>query len=157
MYTKCPACRAEISFEAPKNIADLPQGYRHRLRCPNCGVTIKVKLPDAPVDATSAPTYTTVTTAPIPVQEEPGTLKATEYTPDPEFNAENLEDLQTSAKPKKKAGRPRSIAMMIFSLLFIAISILAYVGVKIPFVGDYSTYVNPIAGFEVLLRDFAAF
>ena len=44
MFTKCPSCHTEISFEPPKNA---PAGYKHRLKCPNpnCGVTISVVIP----------------------------------------------------------------------------------------------------------------
>lgn len=46
MYTRCPSCRAEISFEPPADAASLPDGYKHRIKCPSCGVTIGVKLPN---------------------------------------------------------------------------------------------------------------
>ena len=44
MYTRCPSCRAEISFEPPANMESLPDGYKHRIKCPSCGVTIGVKI-----------------------------------------------------------------------------------------------------------------
>ena len=44
MFTRCPSCHTEISFDAPKNA---PAGYKHRIKCPNpnCGVTISVVIP----------------------------------------------------------------------------------------------------------------
>jgi hypothetical protein len=45
MYTRCPSCRAEISFEPPVNATSLPDGYKHKIKCPSCGVTIAVKIP----------------------------------------------------------------------------------------------------------------
>ena len=54
MFTKCPSCHTEISFDAPKNA---PAGYKHRLKCPNpnCGVTISVVIPaKQPVEQTSS-------------------------------------------------------------------------------------------------------
>lgn len=57
MYTRCPSCRAEISFEPPANAANLPDGYKHKIKCPSCGVTIGVKIPklDASVQPVFAP------------------------------------------------------------------------------------------------------
>lgn len=48
MYTRCPSCRSEISFDPPANKDSLPENYRHRIKCPSCGVTIGVKINQAP-------------------------------------------------------------------------------------------------------------
>ena len=58
MYTRCPSCRAEICFEPPANAANLPDGYKHRIKCPSCGVTIGVKLPNRDAIASVQPTFT---------------------------------------------------------------------------------------------------
>ncbi|MBO5776861.1 MAG: hypothetical protein J6R34_00255, partial [Clostridia bacterium] len=59
MYTRCPSCRAEISFEPPVHADSLPDGYKHKIKCPSCGVTIGVKIPRH--EAVAQPVY-----APIP-------------------------------------------------------------------------------------------
>lgn len=48
MYTRCPSCRSEISFDPPPNKDALPENYRHRIKCPSCGVTIGVKINQNP-------------------------------------------------------------------------------------------------------------
>ena len=48
MFTRCPSCKNEISFEPPENYEFLPDGYRHRLQCPNCGIAIGVRIPKPP-------------------------------------------------------------------------------------------------------------
>lgn len=48
MYTRCPSCRSEISFDPPANKDSLPENYRHRIKCPSCGVTIGVKINQNP-------------------------------------------------------------------------------------------------------------
>lgn len=48
MFTRCPSCKSEISFEPPENYEFLPDGYRHRLQCPNCGIAIGVRIPKPP-------------------------------------------------------------------------------------------------------------
>ena len=48
MYTRCPSCRSEISFDPPANKDSLPENYRHRIKCPSCGVTIGVKINQSP-------------------------------------------------------------------------------------------------------------
>lgn len=48
MFTRCPSCKSEISFEPPENFEFLPDGYRHRLQCPNCGIAIGVRIPKPP-------------------------------------------------------------------------------------------------------------
>ena len=47
MYAKCPSCGAELSFLPPSNIESLPNGYKHRMRCPHCGVTFGVSIKKA--------------------------------------------------------------------------------------------------------------
>ena len=48
MFTRCPSCGREIVFTPPENAEFLPDGYRHRLQCPNCGIAIGVKIPKPP-------------------------------------------------------------------------------------------------------------
>lgn len=102
MYTRCPACRSEISFEAPANAGALPEGYKHRIKCPNCGVTIGVKIHQIDAEATY--------TKPQPVEEEP--IAAQE------------------AVVPKKSGLGRNIVMMIISLLFVALNVVGYLIAK---------------------------
>ena len=57
MYTRCPSCRAEICFQVPDNAANLPDGYKHKIKCPNCGVKIAVRLPNRDAIAAPQPTF----------------------------------------------------------------------------------------------------
>lgn len=165
LYTKCPACRSEISFEPPANMASLPETYRHRIICPSCGVTIGVKLN---------------TIARQPVQEVPLATKhvervATSYEPAPTYNDSYNDDGEYYAEqaiesvparklenPKKKAGTGRNILMMIISLLFIAAGVLGYfVSAKklnLPGGNTYGfEYLNGIGGWELLVKHFDSF
>lgn len=113
MYTRCPSCRAEISFEPPANMESLPDGYKHRIKCPSCGVTIGVKINK--IDTTPA---TLVQQAPAYTQ--------------PQTNFEPVyanEEAAAVPQPKVKAkhsGIGRNVTMMIMSLLFVALSVVGY-------------------------------
>lgn len=154
LYTKCPACRSEIAFEPPANTANLPESYRHRIKCPSCGVTIGVKLN---------------TVARQPVQETPLAIQSVDATttrPYPQAAAQEqaVESVPARSldKPKKKAGTGRNILMMIFSLLFIAVSVLAYLinseRVKLPLENDFGlSSLDGILWWELLVKNFDAF
>lgn len=114
MYTRCPSCRAEISFEPPANAANLPEGYKHRIKCPSCGVTIGVKIPRVDTTATIYPTY------------NPANPNATAFEPVYQANAATVPASYAPAKPAKKAGTARNIVMLLFSLVFIAFSVIGY-------------------------------
>lgn len=107
MYTRCPSCRAEISFEPPANMESLPDGYKHRIKCPSCGVTIGVKINKIDTQATTIaqPTYN-----------------------QPEFEPINYDTTSTNtvATKKKASGLGRNITMIILSLLFIALTVVGY-------------------------------
>ncbi len=119
MYTRCPSCRAEISFEPPANMESLPDGYKHRIKCPSCGVTIGVKINK--IDTTPA---TLVQQAPAYTQ--PQTNFEPVYP-----NEEAAAAPQTKVKAKH-SGIGRNVTMMIMSLLFIALSVVGYlVNVKV--------------------------
>ena len=151
MYTRCPSCRAEISFEPPRNLANLPQGYKHRIRCPNCGVTISVKMPDSTAVAKTAPTYSYQD----PDQQGYDEIRMGEGTVQNKGEARDI----TKAKKKSmvKKCRPRSAIMLIFSLIFVAINVLAYLNVTIPYFDTYATYFNGIGVIESIIKDASGF
>lgn len=121
MYTRCPSCRAEISFEPPANIDNLPDGYKHRIKCPSCGVTIGVKIPKVDATATLHPQYQPqYNNAPYNQPYMGG------YAPQPRYAAPPVAQQNEIAKPQKKAGTGRNVMMMLFSLIFIAFSVIAY-------------------------------
>ena len=113
MYTRCPSCRAEISFEPPANMESLPDGYKHRIKCPSCGVTIGVKINK--IDTTPA---TLVQQAPAYTQPQ------TNFEP-VYANEEAAAVPQTKVKAKH-SGIGRNVTMMIMSLLFVALSVVGY-------------------------------
>lgn len=125
MYTRCPSCRAEISFEPPANIDSLPDGYKHRIKCPSCGVTIGVKIPKVDASATLHPQYQPqYNNAPYNQPYMGG------YAPQPRYAAPPIAQQNEIAKPQKKAGTGRNVMMMLFSLIFIALSVVAYLITK---------------------------
>lgn len=121
MYTRCPSCRAEISFEPPVHADSLPDGYKHKIKCPSCGVTIGVKIPRHEVAV--QPTY---------VPQNPNAVQPTENYNEP-LVADNsyAEDTAAPAKTKKKGfGRAASAFAMIWSLLLVGFFIVAYLVTK---------------------------
>lgn len=120
MYTRCPSCRAEISFEPPANMETLPDGYKHRIKCPSCGVTIGVKINKIDTQAATL------------VQQAPAyTQPQTNF--EPVYNSEG-----TAAVPAKKAkhsGVGRNVVMMLMSLLFVALTVVGYF-VKVGKIGN---------------------
>ena len=117
MYTRCPSCRAQISFELPQSADSFPEGYKHKIKCPSCGVTIGVKIPRVESAATVQPTYTPAN--PAASEFEP-TYQAAP--PVPETKAEQ----RAEKKANKKSGLVRNIFVMLFSLLFVALSTIGY-------------------------------
>ena len=117
MYTRCPSCRAEISFEPPVHADSLPDGYKHKIKCPSCGVTIGVKIPRHEVAV--QPTY---------VPQNPNAVQPTENYNEP-LVADNsyAEETAAPAKTKKKGfGRAASAFAMIWSLLLVGFFVVAY-------------------------------
>lgn len=111
MYTRCPSCRAEISFEPPVNAASLPDGYKHKIKCPSCGVTIGVKIPR--LDSAVQPTFT---------PQNPNAVSS-----EPVYNAAPAETAQAPAKAKKAPyGRAANIFVLIFSAVLAVVLGLAY-------------------------------
>ena len=153
MYTRCPSCRAEISFEPPRNLANLPQGYKHRIRCPNCGVTISVKMPDSTAVAKTAPTYSYQD----PDQQGYDEIRMGEGTVQDKGEARDISKAKKNSLKKK--CRPRSAVMLVFSLIFVALNVLAYLDVQIPKVSDYISwqYFNGIKVIENIINDAAGF
>ena len=113
MYTRCPSCRAEISFEPPANMESLPDGYKHRIKCPSCGVTIGVKINK--IDTTPA---TLVQQAPAYTQPQ------TNF--EPVYPNEEAAQVPQTKVKAKHSGIGRNVTMMIMSLLFIALSVVGY-------------------------------
>ena len=146
MYTRCPSCRAEISFEPPANMESLPDGYKHRIKCPSCGVTIGVKINK--IDTTPA---TLVQQAPAYTQ--------------PQTNFEPVyanEEAAAVPQPKVKAkhsGIGRNVTMMIMSLLFVALSVVGYLvnagTIKTDLFGI--RYLDGISCWNAMIQDFGAF
>lgn len=152
MYTRCPSCRAEISFEPPADLDRLPEGYKHRIKCPNCGVTIGVRIPRPESTATVQPTY------------YPQNLNATSFQPVYQTApmAAGTAEPETK-KALKKPGTGRNVFMMIVSLLFVGLALVAYFADKIPF-GDmtwlksqFTQFFGGITYIELLITDFTAF
>ena len=148
MYTRCPSCRAQISFDLPQSADSFPEGYEHKIKCPSCGVTIGVKIPR--VETTAQPTYTPAN--PAASNFEP-TYQAAP--PVPETKAE----AKAAKKGNKKSGLGRNICMMIFSLLFVALSVIAYFinQGKIAGLPVWTGGINEFDGiklFETLVNDF---
>lgn len=105
MYTRCPSCRAEISFEPPANAASLPDGYKHKIKCPSCGVTIGVKIPR--LDSAVQPTFT---------PQNPNAVSS-----EPVYTAQAPEAVAPAKDKKKPYGRAANIFAMIFSALLAVI------------------------------------
>ena len=123
MYTRCPSCRAEICFQPPANAANLPDGYKHRIKCPSCGVTIGVKLPNRDAIAQVQPTFTPAN--PNAYASEPiynaGTAAAV-----PADDKQAKREARTLAKTQKKSGRSRNVMIFIFAALLVVCSVLGY-------------------------------
>ena len=152
MYTRCPSCRAQISFELPQSADSFPEGYKHKIKCPSCGVTIGVKIPRVEAAATVQPTYTPAN--PAASEFEP-TYQAAP--PVPETKAE----AKAAKKGNKKSGIVRNIFVMLFSLLFIAINVLTYLAAKgtltLPDWAAGLLSCDGIGKFELLIKDFESF
>lgn len=150
MYTRCPSCRAEISFEPPANAASLPDGYKHKIKCPSCGVTIGVKIPRLDADAVqptftpanpnATPSETVFSAAPVAVTEK--------------------EAAKEMKKAKKSGGRGKSFFMFLISLLLVLVSGLGYLSVKgtidVELLQGFQMFdgISPIA---LMISDMAAF
>ena len=123
MYTRCPSCRAEICFQPPANAANLPDGYKHRIKCPSCGVTIGVKLPNRDAIAQVQPTFTPAN--PNAYASEPiynaGTAAAV-----PADDKQAKREARALAKTQKKSGRSRNAMIFIFAALLVVCSVLGY-------------------------------
>ena len=117
MYTRCPSCRAEISFEPPVHADSLPDGYKHKIKCPSCGVTIGVKIPRHEVAV--QPTY---------VPQNPNAVTPEETYEAPMVADDNIADEAVApAKAKKKGfGRAASAFAMIWALLITGFFVVAY-------------------------------
>lgn len=155
MYTRCPSCRAQISFELPQSADSFPEGYKHKIKCPSCGVTIGVKIPRVDSTATVQPTYTPAN--PAATTFEPTYQAAA---PVPETRSEARQDAKAAKKADKKSGLVRNICMMIFSLIFVALSVVGYLIAKgtlaVPeWAGSIASF-NGIGFIEQLIKDFEA-
>ncbi len=144
MYTRCPSCRAEISFEPPANMETLPDGYKHRIKCPSCGVTIGVKINKIDTQAATL------------VQQAPAyTQPQTNF--EPVYN--NEETTVAPAKKAKHSGVGRNVVMMLMSLLFVALTVVGYF-VKVGKIGN-SLYgiaaFDGITGWITLVTNFDGF
>lgn len=155
MYTRCPSCRAQISFELPQSADSFPEGYKHKIKCPSCGVTIGVKIPRVDSTATVQPTYTPAN--PAATTFEPTYQAAA---PVPETRSEARQDAKAAKRADKKSGLIRNIFMMIFSLFFVALSAVGYLITKgtlaVPEWAQSIASFNGISFIELLIKDFEA-
>ena len=150
MYTRCPSCRAEISFEPPVHADSLPDGYKHKIKCPSCGVTIGVKIPRHEVAI--QPTY---------VPQNPNAVSPEETYEAPLVADNNVAEDVAPAKAKKKGfGRAASAFAMIWSLLLTAALVLGYLVnteiIKVDFLLGLAMF-DPISPVMLLIEDAARF
>lgn len=148
MYTRCPSCRAEISFEPPANMESLPDGYKHRIKCPSCGVTIGVKI-------------NKIDTAPATLVQQAPAYTQPQTNFEPVYTNANEEAVPQKKVKAKHSGVGRNVTMMIMSLLFIALSVVGYLvntnAIKIEG-GLYGIgNLDGITCWNTLIQDFAVF
>ena len=122
MYTRCPSCRAEICFQVPDNAANLPDGYKHKIKCPNCGVKIAVRLPNR--DAIAAPQPTFMPQNPNAFPAEPVHTAPVETAPVDEKAAKR--QARAAAAANRKSGRSRNVMIFIFAALLLVCSLLGH-------------------------------
>ena len=121
MYTRCPSCRAEICFQVPDNAANLPDGYKHKIKCPNCGVKIAVRLPNR--DAIAAPQPTFMPQNPNAFPAEPVHTAPVDTVPVDEKAAKRQ---ARAAAANRKSGRSRNVMIFIFAALLLVCSLLGH-------------------------------
>ena len=146
MYTKCPVCHSEIAFEPPANLAEQPDDYLCRIRCPSCGVPIGVKLNKIDRQAT--------------YNEPPVNTKFEDVAPDEEEEEQTVPARNIVAA--KKPGTARNVLMMILSLAIIACSIVGYIATSKFDAANPGRYYgfeifNGIHAFALLATDMAQF
>ena len=122
MYTRCPSCRAEICFQVPDNAANLPDGYKHKIKCPNCGVKIAVRLPNR--DAIAAPQPTFMPQNPNAFPAEPVHTAPVDTVPVDEKAAKR--QARAAAAANRKSGRSRNVMIFIFAALLLVCSLLGH-------------------------------
>lgn len=122
MYTRCPSCRAEICFQVPDNAANLPDGYKHKIKCPNCGVKIAVRLPNR--DAIAAPQPTFMPQNPNAFPAEPVHTAPVDTAPVDEKAAKR--QARAAAAANRKSGRSRNVMIFIFAALLLVCSLLGH-------------------------------
>ena len=122
MYTRCPSCRAEICFQVPDNAANLPDGYKHKIKCPNCGVKIAVRLPNR--DAIAAPQPTFMPQNPNAFPAEPVYTAPVDTAPVDEKAAKR--QARAAAAANRKSGRSRNVMIFIFAALLLVCSLLGH-------------------------------
>lgn len=167
MYTRCPGCHAEISFEPPANKEALGADYKHRIKCPACGATIGVKINQKPVSmASTSAVANTPVAQPVPQKQQAPTQITNVYHP-PMAQVQTAKDKKAAKRATKKSGVGRNVMMMIFSFIFVALSVVGYLITtqvidieELPeafaWVSDASLF-DGISKWEVLIRDFEAF
>ena len=175
MFTKCPSCHTEISFDPPKNA---PAGYKHRLKCPNpnCGVTISVVIPSKqPVEQTAnssassqqqfPPQYAPYPPQYPPYQYAPYNGYAPQPYPAPYPYPQMQQPAQSEeAKEPEKTGRwsgslPKSIIMLVLSLGFVLFHIIGYLvssGIITSAAGASFKYFNGISYLASLISNGAS-
>lgn len=127
MYTRCPSCRAEISFEPPVNATSLPDGYKHKIKCPSCGVTIAVKIPrlENTVQPVVEPQAPVAPVAPV----ETNDVATNNYTE--EYTNDTAAEMSVAPKAKKQRfGGAANFFAMLWSLLLIGVFVVAHLCTK---------------------------
>lgn len=155
MYTRCPGCRAEIHFEPPADLASKPPGYRHRIKCPCCGATIGVRINTVDAVSTAEARASVQQTAPVE-QTEPMQISA-DTTETPVVTEQAETNVRT-----KKSGIGRNVLMMLFSLVFVALTVVGYLVNKgtIKATSEWLLalrYFDGISPIEVLIKNMDGF
>ena len=158
MYTKCAGCKSAISFEPPANL--LPEGYKHRIKCPVCGVTLAVKLNG---DGANEMQFQTAENNLVneqlsfePVDNSYDSLLHNAVDNQVADGAVDIVDEADIAavpvKRKKKAAIIRNLFMIVFSLAFIILSLVCYLVIKGVFATgfDFTSYYNGIYLWELV-------
>ncbi len=122
MYTRCPLCKEEIRFVPPENIDELPEDYRHIIRCPNCYAKLGVKLKST-------------------VAERGGAIAET-----------SEDKPEAPVKKRRAIYIVKNLFMTVFSLAFIIFSVLCYMSIKGLFDGgnEFNSIYNGIYLWELI-------
>ena len=122
MFTRCPSCHTEISFDAPKNA---PAGYKHRIKCPNpnCGVTISVVIPPRQNAVNQQPTQAASTYSQQPVG---GVGQQYPPYPYPQQPAQSEQQEEEVTSKKLSGSVVKSLVLLFIGLGVVLFHVLGY-------------------------------